>query len=1197
MARMSLPRLPFVVSFCALALAATLLNGCPKPQPATVQASFAAAPRSGNVPLTVNFQDVSTTQQGTVQDWLWNFGDGVYSSVKNPVHVYNKAGSYTVSLTVTTAFGSNTRTIAGFIQATERSAFGTVGSAGGSVTASGASVTIPAGALRQNTVIGVSRDLNAFQPVAFEAITVLSPAYGITRNGEQSEVFAEGNGGVLLPGSIEIRFDAPGIPTDELTGEHLYILAQLPNGQTLPLATQIAGDRARANVLRLPASARYAVVYRSGAYTVDVSSGKEAITSGAWAGGWRMHVSDELLQQLTALRVGSLQQAVIYNRRNFSSAELNTTLNNLESAAGELYGRLASSGLRPPLLVNNDSRYNVLFYNFFATYPTSFNEFSKVIYTEDVFGNIVVDPRQLIEIAKHNAAVLASDPAQIDIAQELGAPNAIAETAVDAALAGYGYPHYVFAPNDPNGLVNFVDAITHGLAVSVGQTADGLGTARSFGDNEVALLSEPFLSPYLAGTPNYAVSGQDFFLYLDKRYALNGSLGPIADGTSSPNGLLEEVRKEFDVPETGVPPTGEQALVRAYGAIDRSFVGQLGSRLAQVYWNYVRDRAVENSEDGQLRPSDALRAPNTLNESLFAASGKILLALDAPTDEVVVGGEGDSTLGNIPPLASRAIVFELRPQASEAVISFNRGEWNTDEVGGSVNAKVYLEGTSGIELAPNRSSITLRGFSADLEGCGTRVIVIVSNVNLSEENTVEVTAKSFSGLTGSETEVLDEYVAACDANYAWELVSSQRIAVAGITVSQLRMTTSAWRGLGDVSQTTWEHFITVIEPDNVASDTALLNINGGSTGNDPGTPPAALLPFATAARTVVAQLYAVPNQPQNFDGETSSRSEDQIIAKSYGEYLDSFEARKTDVTWPVLLPMTRSAVRAMDTVQEFMASRGRVRREIQDFVVAGASKRGWTTWLTAAADPRVRAIIPLVIDVLNMDEQMQHHFKAYGFYAPAIQPYVAENVFDRLGTPGGTSLLNIVDPYTYLNRLDMPKFIANSTGDQFFLPDSSQFYYDQLPGDNYLYYAPNTDHGLGGDVDDVDNSTVKAALAWYLSLIKGVPRPQYSWTFPAPNRTVVTTNVPPASVKLWQATNNTARDFRLETIGTKWTSTDLVLEEDGSFAGEVNVPNTGWTAFFVQLNWGRPVDTVDASFTFSTPVRVVPDVYPGASNN
>ena len=46
----------------------------------------------------------------------------------------------------------------------------------------------------------------------------------------------------------------------------------------------------------------------------------------------------------------------------------------------------------------------------------------------------------------------------------------------------------------------------------------------------------------------------------------------------------------------------------------------------------------------------------------------------------------------------------------------------------------------------------------------------------------------------------------------------------------------------------------------------------------------------------------------------------------------------------------------------------------------------------------------------------------------------------------------------------MPKFIMNASGDQFFLPDSSQFYFDDLTGDKYLRYVPNADHWL----DDTD---------------------------------------------------------------------------------------------------------------------------------
>ena len=49
--------------------------------------------------LTVQFADDSRST-GTVNQWLWDFGDGTTSSEKNPSHTYSEAKTYTVTLTV-----------------------------------------------------------------------------------------------------------------------------------------------------------------------------------------------------------------------------------------------------------------------------------------------------------------------------------------------------------------------------------------------------------------------------------------------------------------------------------------------------------------------------------------------------------------------------------------------------------------------------------------------------------------------------------------------------------------------------------------------------------------------------------------------------------------------------------------------------------------------------------------------------------------------------------------------------------------------------------------------------------------------------------------------------------------------------------------------------------------------------------------
>ncbi|MDI9632679.1 MAG: PKD domain-containing protein [Methanolinea sp.] len=78
-------------------------------------ASFDAVPRSGPVPLTVRFIDLS---RGLPDEWLWTFGDGETSTEQNPVHTYTRVGTYQVGLTVRNSFGGHTRISQGFITVT-----------------------------------------------------------------------------------------------------------------------------------------------------------------------------------------------------------------------------------------------------------------------------------------------------------------------------------------------------------------------------------------------------------------------------------------------------------------------------------------------------------------------------------------------------------------------------------------------------------------------------------------------------------------------------------------------------------------------------------------------------------------------------------------------------------------------------------------------------------------------------------------------------------------------------------------------------------------------------------------------------------------------------------------------------------------------------------------------------------------------
>jgi len=424
---------------------------------------------------------------------------------------------------------------------------------------------------------------------------------------------------------------------------------------------------------------------------------------------------------------------------------------------------------------------------------------------------------------------------------------------------------------------------------------------------------------------------------------------------------------------------------------------------------------------------------------------------------------------------------------------------------------------------------------------------------------------------------LDTYVAAADASYSFSQVGLP-INGGGYTGYQINLNSQTWRSPSEVTPNLWNHKMTITQPTSVvASNTAILFIDGGSNPGGYDFFPAEAI---TAGLTLV-NLPTVPNQPLTFAGEGFSRSEDAIIAKTFGKYLDG-----GDDEWPLLLPMVKSAVRAMDATQSFMATQGVT---IDNFYVFGGSKRGWTTWLTAAVEAnttdRIKAIVPGVIDVLNMDESMAHHRRVYdgvtekviGGYAQSVGDYVAENVFDRLNTPLGQSLLSIVDPYEYRDRIDIPKYLVNSTGDQFFVPDSSQFYFDDLIGPKYLRYVPNTDHGLNTDA-------VIDALDFFRAEAQGASMPDFSWTL-SPDGTQIAVNTvdSPTNVKLWEATNTVNRDFRVETFGANWSDSALTDQGGGQYVANVSVPPTGATAFMVELEYlvnGTPI-------RFTTEVSVV----------
>ena len=433
----------------------------------------------------------------------------------------------------------------------------------------------------------------------------------------------------------------------------------------------------------------------------------------------------------------------------------------------------------------------------------------------------------------------------------------------------------------------------------------------------------------------------------------------------------------------------------------------------------------------------------------------------------------------------------------------------------------------------------------------------------------------------SQETALDRYIAKRDASYSWKLVNT--IPGEGFKGYVLELSSQTWRSAGEVDRPVWKHWLTIVKPDKTTSNKALLFIGGGSNRDAaPAKISDRLSGFAMEANTVIADLGMVPNQPLFFsDSKDKGRSEDDLIAYSRVKQM-----KTGDDTWLVRLAMVKSGVRALDAIQEFLASEAGGKLKVDQFVVSGGSKRGWTTWLVGVVDKRVIAIMPTVIDALNSEVITRHHFEAYGFFSPSLNDYVNHKLFpDKIGTPEYQHILAIEDAYNYRqrDRLKIPKYLVNASGDQFFLPDNSQFYFGELQGEKYLRYTPNSKHNLAG------TDARESLLAFYQAVINNRPRPQFSWKKEKDGSLIVKVKDKPREVNVWQATNPKARDFRVDTIGNAYTSTPLKEEKPGVYAARVSKPASGFTAFFVELVYDSGGKH---PFKFTTEVSVVPDVLP-----
>jgi PhoPQ-activated pathogenicity-related protein len=411
---------------------------------------------------------------------------------------------------------------------------------------------------------------------------------------------------------------------------------------------------------------------------------------------------------------------------------------------------------------------------------------------------------------------------------------------------------------------------------------------------------------------------------------------------------------------------------------------------------------------------------------------------------------------------------------------------------------------------------------------------------------------------------LTAYVTKEDKSFAWKL-ADKTDADAG-TVYTLDLVSQTWQGIK------WEHKLQVFVPKGAEPRPTMVLWNQGGTPN----PTSTLLGLEIAKKVgaPVAFLFGVPNQPL-FGG----KREDALIAETFVRYLAT-----KDGSWPLLFPMVKSVVKAMDALQAFAKEEWRA--EVKDFVITGASKRGWTSWLTAASgEKRVKAIAPLVIDTLNMPVQMKNQVAAFGRPSEMIRDYTARNLVPIPDTPEARKLWTMIDPWVYRDRLTMPKMIINGANDPYWPLDALNSYWDDLKGEKYVLYVPNAGHDLrqadeNGRKELLPARAVNTLAAFCRAQVFDKPLPKMTWVCREADgvcRLAVESEARVKAARVWRAESPT-RDFR----NARWSEVPQGLAAD---PGPVTVtaPARGFVAFYAEYEY----DMDGLTFTLCTQLRIL----------
>lgn len=409
--------------------------------------------------------------------------------------------------------------------------------------------------------------------------------------------------------------------------------------------------------------------------------------------------------------------------------------------------------------------------------------------------------------------------------------------------------------------------------------------------------------------------------------------------------------------------------------------------------------------------------------------------------------------------------------------------------------------------------------------------------------------------------------------------------LSGVILQRYGLNSQAWSPQEIVSPANWQNEVDIYIPDSAREKNALVVINNGSNNNGSGSPVAPtnfnedeLSRIAIATRTIVISVSNIPNQVLNYRGNTTPLAEDDSVAYTWKLFMDDGQKYKN---MSLHIPMSAAVSQTLR-----LARKELTQWNIDKFIVSGASKRSWTAWLTALSDPDVDAVVPFVMDLLDTQDSLRHMYRSYGGNWPvAFYSYYNQGIDQRIDTDEFASLMTLEDPLSYLNsdlsaRLDIEKYIINASGDDFYVPDNSHFYYDQLPGSKSLRVVPNSSHN--GILSVAEQSLItfvnrfqeKQKLPEITEKVQnsGEGKKELAVSFPEK----------PTTILQWTAMNPAARDFRYA-CDVKYSSVPVSLTEgDDTLSIPLTSPDSGWKATYIEA-------TFSDGYVATTQVYITPD--------